>query len=150
MRNDWTHAAEKDPRGVVPLIEVSACDGIESSRISKLLESESQNVNAIDLAENHTDPAAPGYEPGCPEHPQRSSAGSVPGGRSAMNEGSALAVLGGGFLPSSRVGAAHPSSVHGDGGVAGPKVTPAISNAAVCPALVFQGCHALELVVAEM
>lgn len=44
---------------------------------------------------------------------------------------------------------AHPSAVLRGGGAAAPKVTAAISNAAVCPDLVFQGCHALEGLLLE-
>lgn len=104
---------QRKTQGVAPLILVSACDGSASSRISKFHMSESEHLNAINLAENHTNPAAPRHDPGCPEHPQWSSAGSVPGG------GPALAVLSGGFLPSSPVAAAHPSSVGRNHGLQG-------------------------------
>lgn len=104
------HVLQRKAQGVAPLIEVSACDGSESSRISKLHVSESEHLNAVNLAENHTNPAAPRHDPG---HPQWSSAGSVPGG------GSDLAVLSGVFLPSSPVAAAHPSSVGRNHGLQG-------------------------------
>lgn len=50
MGNEWPHAAEKDSQSVVPLIEMSACDGSVSSKISQLQVSESEHLNVINLA----------------------------------------------------------------------------------------------------
>lgn len=58
---------------------------------------------------------------------------------------SALAVLGGGFLPSSRVGAAHPSSVDPR-----PRQPYQMQLSALTWLSPGMGCHALERVVAEL
>lgn len=69
-------------------------------------------------------------------------------------EGSALtlACLGGGFLPSSCVGAVlHiPCLWTGIVGSQDPRSHHLCQHAAVCPDLVCRGCHVLERVVAEM
>lgn len=111
--------------------------------------SESEHLNAINLAENHTDPAALGMSQAVLNILSEAVLGlSQAGDLQWMRV--LLLLSGWGFSPFQSCGSCTSSSVEGDGGVLGPRVTPAISNAALCPDLVFQGRHALERVVAEM